>query len=82
MITIEQYIAICCAIVFLIGLITVYLDRRKEKKEVNRLRQRLDMSEASRDTYRASAEHWYNAARASRAELDRIKKAPHRNELR
>lgn len=59
MMTIEQYIAAWYGVVVLIGLISMWAERKRHKDEVRRLKDRLDMAEANRDLYEADARHYY-----------------------
>lgn len=61
MMTIEQYIAAWRGVVVLIGLISMWAERKRHKDEIRRLKDRLDMAEANRDLYEADARHYYEA---------------------
>lgn len=61
MLTIEQYIAAWCGVVVLIGLISMWAERKRHKDEIRRLKDRLDMAEANRDLYEDNARHYYEA---------------------
>ena len=70
MLTIEQYIALCCGLVALINGVVILIDyitfRRKLKKDLRRAEERRRMAEDSRDLYAAECRRYYIAYKKER----------------
>lgn len=78
MLTIEQYIALCCGLVALIGGVVFFIDyityRRKMKENLRRAEERRMMAEDSRDLYAAECRKYFLAYKKERELAAKLRK--------